>query len=95
VPQSANYNHCDSWSDSKASINKEGYVQREIRYALDVADEKPEGAIFIIPLRLEECDVPSRLTRWQWVNLFEDGGYENLLRSLRRPKNGTNAPGRP
>jgi hypothetical protein len=28
---------------SKASINKEGFVQREIRVALDVADEKPEG----------------------------------------------------
>ncbi|MBL0347269.1 toll/interleukin-1 receptor domain-containing protein [Candidatus Villigracilis affinis] len=43
---------------SKDSINKEGYIQKEIKQALDVADEKPDGTIFIIPLRLEDCDVP-------------------------------------
>src|SRR3712207_6126465 len=35
---------------SRSSITKAGYVQKEIRYALDVADEQPEGTIFIIPL---------------------------------------------
>lgn len=67
---------------SKGSVTKEGYVQKEIKQALDVADEKPEGTIFLIPLKLEECDVPSRLSRWQWVNLFDDNGYQRLMRSL-------------
>jgi hypothetical protein len=40
---------------SPDSINKEGYVQKEIKYALDVADEKPEGVIFFISVRLEAC----------------------------------------
>ena len=44
---------------SKESLNKEGFVEKEIRYTLDVADEKPEGTIFLIPVRLEECDVPA------------------------------------
>jgi diadenosine tetraphosphatase ApaH/serine/threonine PP2A family protein phosphatase len=48
---------------SSRAITKAGYVQKEIRYALDVADEQPEGAIFLIPLRLEECEVPERLRR--------------------------------
>jgi len=64
------------------SISKKGFVQREIRMALDVADEQPEGSIFIIPLKLEECDIPKRLSRWHWVNYFEDEGYDSLLRSL-------------
>lgn len=68
---------------SGASVSKVGYVQKEIIYALDVADEQPEGAIFLIPLKLEECDIPSRLQRWQWVKLFADDGYERLLRALR------------
>ena len=68
---------------SQASINKTGYVQKEIRYALDVADEQPERAIFIIPLKLEECDVPERLRKWQWVNLFADNGYDRLIASLK------------
>jgi hypothetical protein len=69
---------------SKNAVQKSGYVQKEIRIALDVADEKPEGTIFIIPVRLEDCTVPDRLRRWQWVDYFEQEGYEKLLRALRR-----------
>jgi hypothetical protein len=29
---------------SRRSINKEGYVEKEIRYALELADEKPGNA---------------------------------------------------
>lgn len=69
---------------SQGSINKEGYVQKEIRFSLDKADEKPEGTIFLIPLRLENCTVPDRLSRWQYVDIFEADGYERLKRALRR-----------
>src|SRR6266498_4784166 len=68
---------------SNKSLTKEGYVQTEIAFALDIAKEKPEGTIFLIPARLEECDVPSKLGLWQWVDLFESDVYEWLMRSLR------------
>ena len=42
---------------SSKSVSKEGHIQRELRDALDIALEKPEGTIFIISLRLEECTV--------------------------------------
>lgn len=67
---------------SKLSINKIGYVQKEIKYALDIADEQPDGTIFLIPAKLEECDVPERLKKWHWVNLFGENGYQHLMRSL-------------
>lgn len=67
---------------SCGSVNRAGYIQKEIRYALDVADEQPEGTIFIIPLKLEECEVPERLRRWQWVNYFEESGYRRLMNAL-------------
>ncbi len=67
---------------SRSSITKEGYVQKEIRYALDVAAEKPPGIIFLIPARLDECDVPERLKQWHWVDLFKDKGYERLTKAL-------------
>jgi hypothetical protein len=73
---------------SQQSVNKTGYVQKEIKFALDVADEQPEGAIFLIPLRLEQCEVPDRLSHLQWVNLYEEGGYAHLLRSLRQRAEG-------
>ena len=68
---------------SRSSITKVGYVQKEIVYALDVADEQPEGAIFIVPLKLEACEIPSRLSQWHWVNYYEQGGFEKLLVALR------------
>jgi hypothetical protein len=67
---------------SQNSINTVGFVNKEIKYALDATDEQPEGAIFIIPVKLEECIIPDRLRAWQWVNYFEPNGYERLMRAL-------------
>jgi hypothetical protein len=66
---------------SKSSVDKRGFVQAEIRIALDVLKEMPEGKTFLIPVRLEECDVPPSLTRQQWVDLFDDTGL-GFLRLL-------------
>ncbi len=60
---------------SSQSITKEGFVQKEFKFALDAADEKPEGTIFIIPVRLENCDVPERINKFHWVDLHSEDGY--------------------
>jgi len=67
---------------SKSSIAKTGFVQNEMKFVLDAADAQPEGTIYLIPLRLEECDVPERLQPYQWVNMYEENGYNKLMRSL-------------
>lgn len=67
---------------SKNSVNKEGFVQKEIAFALDKALEKPEGMIFVIPAKLEECDIPQRLKRFQWVALHREDGRKRLMLSL-------------
>lgn len=72
---------------SNHAVTKEGYVQKEIRIALDLADEKPEGVIFLIPVRLDDCEVPSRLEAKQWVDIFTEDGYRRLVRSLDRRAN--------
>src|SRR5687767_10358285 len=46
---------------SSLSVSKEGFVQREIKYAYDIALEKPEETIFLIPLRLDDCAIPRGL----------------------------------
>ena len=61
---------------STVFAKKTGYGQKEIALALDTAESQPEHSIFVIPLRLEECEVPERLHHWQWGNLFEDDGYD-------------------
>lgn len=71
---------------SSHSVSKEGYVQKEMRYAYDLALEKPEDTIFLIPVRLDNCDVPQKLKTFHWVDFF--GGekretYQNLLNALK------------
>jgi hypothetical protein len=67
---------------SHSSVNKEGYVQKEIKFVLDVSEEKPEGTIFVIPIRIEEVEVPRSLSQWQWVNWLDKNGYKRLLLAL-------------
>jgi formylglycine-generating enzyme required for sulfatase activity len=64
-------------------VDKEGYVQKEIKFALDKALEMPEGRIFIIPAKLEECDLPFSLRQYQAVNLYEKEGYTKLMKALK------------
>jgi hypothetical protein len=69
-------------------FNQAGFRQKEVRLALDTAMEQPEGEIFIIPARLEECDTLESLRKWHWVDLFDGDGYRRLMSSLRmRAKN--------
>ena len=83
---------------SNNSITKEGYVQKELRSVLDVAEYKPDGAIFIIPLRLEDCFVPRRLKSYQYQDYFPAEQIEKatnrLLNSLkiRADVTGVNIP---
>jgi len=64
-------------------FNQAGFRQKEVRLALETAMEQPEGEIFIIPARLEECDTIGSLKKWHWVDLFEDDGYQRLIQALR------------
>ena len=67
---------------SSRAVTKRGYIQREIKEALEIAEEMPEGRIYIIPVRLQECNVPQRLRKWQWVDIFKRGGYLRLKKLL-------------
>ena len=68
---------------SQDSISKSGYIQKEIKFAIDVASEQPEEKIFLIPARIEKCNVPQSLSKWQYVDLFSPDGYDRLLNSLK------------
>jgi hypothetical protein len=55
---------------SNNSVTKEGYIQKEVKKILDKAEEKPDETIFIIPLRLDDCQIPRRFRKWQYENYF-------------------------
>jgi hypothetical protein len=67
---------------SKNSVDKKGFVQAELKRALDITDLMPEGKIYIIPVRLDDCEVPTRLSKFQWVDYFNPGDREKLFDSF-------------
>ncbi|MGV3631737.1 MAG: TIR domain-containing protein [Bacteroidota bacterium] len=52
---------------SETSVDKRGYVQREFRQALDYYEDKLDSDIYIIPIKINDCEVPQKLTRFQWI----------------------------
>jgi hypothetical protein len=60
-----------------------GIIEPVDDFVAAVADEKPVDKIFIIPVRIEDVDVPKHLSKWHWVNLFEQDGYQRLIESLK------------
>lgn len=68
---------------SRKAILKTGYVQKEIKTALDISDQQPEGTIYIIPVKLEDCEVPERIRRWHWVDYSQRDGYEKIKSALK------------
>jgi hypothetical protein len=68
---------------SRHSVNKTGFVQREIRFVLDAADERPDGSIFLIPVRLDDAPVPERLGRLHSLDTQDKEWFDRLLAALR------------
>ena len=67
---------------STNSVTKRGYIQKELAVALEVLEEFPESAVFIIPVRLDNCH-PSheKLRELHWVDMFPrwDNGLTKML----------------
>jgi hypothetical protein len=68
---------------SKMSMLKRGYVQREVRLAFDVLKEIPDGEIFIVPIKLDCCEVEGPLNKLQWVEYDGIDSIDNVIRSIR------------
>jgi hypothetical protein len=69
---------------SKKSVDKRGYFQKELRRSLDVASEYPDGSVYILPVRLDDCAIPSDFEKYQWCDLNQDDGKERLRAAMER-----------
>jgi hypothetical protein len=65
---------------TKNSVYGEGFFKRELEWALEENGRK--RGIYLIPVRLEACEVPDSLNKFQWVDLYKRGGWERLLKAL-------------
>ena len=75
---------------SRHSTKKQGFVQREFRMALTNAADRPPGSIYIIPIRLDECEIPDlrheeygiNLRERHWIDYWEPDGFEQLEKAI-------------
>ena len=67
---------------SSASVSKTGYFQRELKYALDQHQLRPEGSRYIIPIIIDNCETPRSLREIHWLRADAAEWYELLKRAL-------------
>lgn len=71
---------------SRCATQKRGQFQCELRFALECAARLPLGDTYFIPLRLERCSLPRRITREiQYLDLFPDwdAGVRTAVAAMR------------
>lgn len=70
---------------SKHSITKRGFVQKEMKEAIDVLQDFPKDQIFLIPARLDNSEpIDDELRALNWVDLTPSyhSGLERILSSI-------------
>ncbi len=68
---------------SNNSVNKRGLIQKEIKEALEIWELKLDYDIYLIPVRIDDCEVPDSLKKFQWINYSDGDGFHKLLNSLK------------
>ncbi len=69
---------------SNNSVSKVGFVQKELKRALSVLEKFPEGRIFIIPIRFDNCNIPSQVAKYHYVDWFSSNAKEQLRKTVRQ-----------
>jgi len=67
---------------SDVSNIKTGYFHREVKISLKVSDNHPSQDVFLIPVKLNQCDVPFSLWNFQYIELYTPDGFEKLIKAL-------------
>ncbi|MBL7914393.1 MAG: TIR domain-containing protein [Bacteroidia bacterium] len=67
---------------SKISVAKRGFVQREFKLALEYCEGKLDTDIYIIPCKIDDCEIPEKLSKFQWAELSTPDSFELILNSL-------------
>ena len=79
---------------SANSVNNPGVLQEELDIALEICEKIPDPDVFLIPIRLEDCSIPDRISQYQWVDMFAEDGWVRLLRALHKKRQKKRAPTR-
>jgi len=83
IPRVINSAACMLVFLSTTSVEKRGYVQKEFKLALETLDLIPDGRIFLIPVRIDNCEIPERFAGIHTCDLFQEDGYQRIAKAIR------------
>jgi hypothetical protein len=64
---------------SKKSVRNRGFFHnKELKYIVEKASKELNGTLYVVPVMLEECNMPRQLNHYQASRLYERGGYKRL-----------------
>ena len=86
---------------SSRSVNQAGDLMRQLRQSLDRMAEMPPDEIYLVPLKLDRCEIPDlqrdeegiKLQDYQSLDYFAEDGWERLLKTIRTKSETTQQPG--
>ena len=68
---------------SCSSVSNRGYILKELKEAISVLEQMPESGIYLIPIRIDDCKVPSSLKNRHWLDWSAPNSKANLLKAIK------------
>jgi TIR domain len=58
-------------------------LNRFMEAALRSAQQTSKDRVFIIPVRFDRCELPEKVNHLQWIDLFKEGGFDQIVDVIR------------
>ncbi|MBD3343052.1 MAG: TIR domain-containing protein [Candidatus Lokiarchaeota archaeon] len=67
---------------SSHSMTKRGFIQKEMRIAYEMLEQCSEDDIYLIPIRLDDCEPSLKLSDIHYIDLFPESEYQSGLKKI-------------
>lgn len=67
---------------SKKSVSRRGFFQNELRSAYEELRNIPPSQPFLLPVRLDDCEIPSEIEGVHYIDFFTPEGPTRLLQDI-------------
>lgn len=67
---------------SSHSMTKRGFIQKEMKIAYEVLENCAEDDIYLIPVRLNNCEPSFKISDIQYIDVFPETEYKNGLKKI-------------
>jgi len=67
---------------SSNSVTKRGFIQKEMKIAYEILEQCSEEDIYLIPVRVNDCEPSLKISDIHYINVFPETEYQNGLKKI-------------